>query len=65
MGVEHLLFFRIRNELQFVKARKVISLELPPFVMLTQAGEIELLKYYWLRVLYDKCSSVKAPEFCL
>ena len=29
IGVEHLLFFRIRNELQFVKARKVISLEFP------------------------------------
>ena len=25
IGVEHLLFFRIRNELQFVKARKVFS----------------------------------------
>ena len=37
MGVEHLLFFRIRNELQFVKARKVISLEFPPpFAKLTQ-----------------------------
>ena len=24
-GVEHLLFFGIRNELQFVRARKVIS----------------------------------------
>ena len=36
IGVEHLLFFRIRNELQFVKARKVISLEFPPFAKLTQ-----------------------------
>ena len=36
IGVEHLLFFRIRNELQFVKARKVISLEFPRFVKLTQ-----------------------------
>ena len=35
VGVEHLLFFRIRNELQFVKARKVMSLEFPPFVELT------------------------------
>ena len=36
IGVEHLLFFRMRNELQFVKARKVISLEFTPFVRLTQ-----------------------------
>ena len=36
IGVEHLLFFRIRNELQFVKARKVIPLEFPPFAKLTQ-----------------------------
>ena len=31
VGVEHLLFFRIRNELQFVKVQKVIiCLEFPP-----------------------------------
>ena len=36
IGVEHLMFFRIRNELQFVKARKVISLEFPLFAKLTQ-----------------------------
>ena len=36
IGVEHLLLFRIRNELQFAKARKVISLEFPPFATLTQ-----------------------------
>ena len=36
IGVEHLLFVRIRNELQFVKARKVISLEFTPFVRLKQ-----------------------------
>ena len=36
IGVEHPLFFGIRNELQFVEARKVISLEFPPFVKLTQ-----------------------------
>ena len=37
IGVEHLLFFRIRNNLQFVKARKVlISLAFPPFVKFTQ-----------------------------
>ena len=29
IGVEHLLFFRIRNELQFVKAREAIPLEFP------------------------------------
>ena len=34
--VEHLLFFRIRNELQFVKAKRVISLEFPPFVKLNE-----------------------------
>ena len=33
---KHLPFFRIRNELQFVKARKVIPLEFPPFAKLTQ-----------------------------
>ena len=37
IGVEHLLFFRIRNELQFVKARKEISLEFPSFSKLTQS----------------------------
>ena len=36
IGVGHPLFFRIRNGLQFVKARKVISLEFLPFVKLTQ-----------------------------
>ena len=36
IGVEHLLFFRIRNELQFAKARKVISSEFPPFAKLTK-----------------------------
>ena len=37
IGVEHpALFFRIRNELQFVKARKVIFLEFAPFVKVTQ-----------------------------
>ena len=36
IGVGHPLFFRIRNVPQFVKARKVISLEFLPFVKLTQ-----------------------------
>ena len=35
IGAEHLLFFPIRNELPFVKARKVKSLEFPPFAKLT------------------------------
>ena len=29
------------------------------------ASEIELLIYYWLRVVYNKCPSVKAFESCL
>ena len=36
IGVDYLLFFRIKNELQLVKARKVISLEFLPFGKLTQ-----------------------------
>ena len=40
IGVEHLLFFRIRNEGEefssVAKARKVISLEFAPFVKLTK-----------------------------
>ena len=61
IGVEDLLFFRIRNEIQLVKTRRVRTLEFLPFAK-DYASEIQLSKYYWPRVLYDKYSSVKSLE---
>ena len=57
-SLEHLLFFRMRNELQCVKAQKG---SLQNFLHLLS---LKLFKYYWLRVLYDKRSSVKSLGFC-
>ena len=67
MSVKHLLFFRIRNELQFVKAQKVISLEFAPFVKLTQVKLScrNTIGYGSYMTNDHKCSSVKAFEFCL
>ena len=63
-GVQHPMFFRIRNELQFVKARKVISLEFPPFVKLTQV-KLSCRNTISYGSYMTNFSSVKALEFCL
>ena len=57
ISVEHLLFFGIRNELQFLKVRKAISLEFPQFAKLTQVKlSCRNTIFYGC---YDKCPSVK------
>ena len=63
IGVEHLLLFRIRNELQFVTARKVISLEFPPFATLTQV--VEILMATGLIIIWQMRFIEQTLEFCL
>ena len=63
IGVEHPLFFPIRNELQFIKARKVISLEFPRFVQLTEVKLSVEIRNELQFVKVRKVISLEFPRF--